>query len=102
MIKVSNKDAENYYKIRIVMIVSFLVIAFTVSFGVALFAEFFSQFSFMGMPLHYYMGAQGSVLVFIVLLILNAVLNDRLDAKYGVDDSENERIVASSGRTLDE
>ena len=100
MRKVNKKDAERYFKLRTTMIISFLVIAVLVSFGVASFAEFFSQFSFMGMPLHYYMGAQGAVVTFIVLLFLNAIISDRLDVKFGIDDKENERIVG--GKSFDQ
>ena len=100
MQKVNKKDADKYFKIRTSMIVTFLLIACLVSFGVAAFAEFFSQFSFLGMPLHYYMGAQGAVVTFIVLLFLNAIISDRLDKKFGIDESENERI--GEGKSVDQ
>ncbi|MBB6451544.1 putative solute:sodium symporter small subunit [Geomicrobium halophilum] len=98
MRKVDRKHVEAYFKIRTLMIVVFLFIAFLVSFGAAFFAEYFQQFTFLGMPFHYYMGAQGSVFMFIVLLFLNAVISDRIDKKFGIDEGKNVRI--SSGKTV--
>ncbi|AXF57567.1 DUF4212 domain-containing protein [Salicibibacter kimchii] len=100
MKKVEKADAEKYFKLRTIMIFSFILIALLVSFGVVTFAEFFSQFTFMGAPLHYYMGSQGAIVVFIVLLFLNAIISDRLDAKFGVDNATNERIVG--GQSMDQ
>ncbi|QDI92679.1 DUF4212 domain-containing protein [Salicibibacter halophilus] len=97
---VDKKDAEKYFKLRTIMIFSFLLLALAVSFGVAAFAEFFSQFTFMGMPLHYYMGAQGAIVIFIVLLFLNAVISDRLDKRFGIDDAKNEQI--DEGKSFDQ
>ena len=77
------------------MIVIFLIIGFLVSFGVVAFAEFFSQFKFLGVELHYYMGSQGAVLIFILCLILNAVLSDRIDRKFGIDDKISVNISNS-------
>lgn len=50
-----------------------------------MFAEELSGFSVNGMPFHYFMGAQGAVLTFIILLFVNAIINDRIDKKFGLD-----------------
>lgn len=86
MKKVDKKLAEAYFRERTRLIIIFLLIGFLVSFGVVLFAEFFSQFKFLGVEFHYYMGSQGAVVVFILCLFLNAIISDRIDRKYGVDD----------------
>ncbi|MFC5711495.1 DUF4212 domain-containing protein [Thalassorhabdus alkalitolerans] len=99
MQKVEKAKADAYFKTRTTLVVIFLAIGFLVSFGVVAFAEFFAQFSFMGMPLHYYMGAQGAVVMFVVLLFLNAIISDRVDKKFGIDEESNVRI--SGGKTLD-
>ncbi|RKD71180.1 putative solute:sodium symporter small subunit [Sinobaca qinghaiensis] len=99
MKKVEKKVADAYFKTRTTMIAIFLFIGFLVSFGIVFFAEFFSQFTFLGVQFHYYMASQGAVIVFILLLFLNAILNDRVDKKYGIDNDENVRI--SGGKTVD-
>ncbi|MFB5662724.1 DUF4212 domain-containing protein [Alteribacillus sp. HJP-4] len=99
MKKVDKATADAYFKARTRLIVIFLSIGFLVSFGVVAFAEFFSQFKFMGVEFHYYMGSQGAVVVFIICLFLNAILSDKIDKKFGIDDEANSRI--SGGKTAD-
>lgn len=91
--------ADAYFRERTRLIIIFLAIWFLVSFGVVLFAEYFSEFTFNGFPFHYFMGAQGAVLMFIILLFVNAAASDQIDKKYGISEEKNEQF--SSGRTLD-
>ncbi|RKJ20976.1 DUF4212 domain-containing protein, partial [Butyricicoccus sp. 1XD8-22] len=55
-----------------------------------------STFSFNGFPFHYFMGAQGALAVFIILLFVNAIVGDKIDKKYGIDESKNEEIGKQS------
>jgi len=50
----------------------------TVSFGVCFFARDL-QFDFAGWPVNYWIAAQGSVLVFIAVVVLYAVIMNRID-----------------------
>ncbi|WP_026701855.1 DUF4212 domain-containing protein [Salibacterium aidingense] len=100
MKKVEKDVAEAYFRTRTLLIIVFLSIGFLVSFGVAAFAEFFSQFKFLGVEFHYYMGSQGAVIVFILCLFLNAILSDRIDKKYGIDETANTAI--SNRKTSEE
>ncbi|MBD1383221.1 DUF4212 domain-containing protein [Metabacillus arenae] len=99
MKKIDKKVADAYFKEKTRNIIFYLVIWFVVSFGVVSFAEVFSTFSINGFPFHYYMGAQGAVIIFILLLFINAKVSDQIDRKYGIDESKNEQI--SSGKVLD-
>jgi putative solute:sodium symporter small subunit len=100
MKKIDKKIADAYFRVRNRNIIIFLTIGFLVSFGVVLFAEFFSQFSFIGgVPFHYYMGSQGSVLVFIVLLFANAIVSDKVDKDFGIDDAQS--ALLSAGKAQD-
>lgn len=99
MKKIDKKVADAYFKERTRNIVIYLIIGFLSSFGIVLFAEFFSKFSINGFPFHYFMGAQGAVVVFILLLFVNAKVSDSIDRKYGIDESKNEQL--STGKTLD-
>ena len=80
------------------MVIYFIIWA-SVSFGVVLFAESLSDITVNGLPFHYFMGAQGALLTFIILLFVNAIVGDRIDKKYGIDEEKNEQIGA--GKVLD-
>ncbi|HZH60378.1 MAG TPA: DUF4212 domain-containing protein [Metabacillus sp.] len=99
MKKIDKKVADAYFKERTRNIVIYLIIGGLSSFGVVLFAEFFSGFTINGFPFHYFMGAQGAVVVFILLLFINAKVSDSIDRKYGIDESKNEQL--SAGKTLE-
>lgn len=99
MKKIDKQVADAYFKERIRNILIYFSIWFLVSFGVVAFAEYFSSFTFNGFPFHYFMGAQGSILVFILLLFVNAKVSDGIDKKYGIDEEINEQI--SSGKALE-
>lgn len=99
MKKIDREKADQYFKEKNRYMALYLVIWLLSSFGVVLFAESFSTFTINGFPFHYFMGAQGSIIIFIVLLYVNAKVSDGIDKKYGLDESRNEQI--SYGKTLD-
>lgn len=99
MKKIEKKVADAYFKERTRNIIVYLLIGFLASFGVVLFAEPLSQFNINGFPFHYFMGAQGAIVIFILLLFVNAKVSDSIDQKYGIDEAKNEQL--SAGKTLD-
>ncbi|OEH84914.1 hypothetical protein BHU72_06900 [Desulfuribacillus stibiiarsenatis] len=99
MRKIDKEVADAYYRKRVTHIVVYLTIWFVVSFGVVMFAEPLSKYTINGMPFHYFMGAQGSLLVFVVLLFVNAVRSDQVDREFGIDEEANERL--GSGKAID-
>ncbi|OLS38385.1 DUF4212 domain-containing protein [Bacillus sp. MRMR6] len=99
MKKIEKEKAERYFREKNRNMIIYFIIWFIVSFGVVMFAEPLSKFSINGFPFHYFMGAQGAVITFIILLFVNAKLGDRIDKKYGIDEDKNEQI--SSGKVLD-
>ncbi|TWI59805.1 DUF4212 domain-containing protein [Halalkalibacter nanhaiisediminis] len=99
MRKIDKSIADAYFRARNTLVVVCLIIGGLVSFGVVAFAEAFSTFTILGMPAHYYMGAQGAVITFVALLFANAIISDQIDKKFGVDEEQNARV--SSGKVLD-
>ncbi|MCL7747940.1 DUF4212 domain-containing protein [Halalkalibacter alkaliphilus] len=99
MKKIDKKVADAYFRARTWLVVICLFIGGLVSFGVVAFAERFAEFTIMGMPAHYYMGAQGAVVTFVILLFGNAIISDQIDKKFGIDEEHNTRV--SSGKVLD-
>ncbi|MCP3028053.1 DUF4212 domain-containing protein [Halobacillus sp. A5] len=97
MRKLDQKKADAYFKLRTTMIIIYLSIGFLVSYVVVFNAEALSTFNVIGIPFHYYMGAQGAVLTFIVLLFINAIISDKIDKKFGfnpeyVDTADNSKV----------
>jgi putative solute:sodium symporter small subunit len=97
--KIDKSIADAYFNTRKRHITIYLTIWAIVSFGVVVFAESLSSFTVNGMPFHYFMGAQGAILVFIILLFVNAIISDKVDKDFGIDEVENERL--SAGKSLD-
>ncbi|MBM7551306.1 putative solute:sodium symporter small subunit [Thalassobacillus pellis] len=93
MKKIEKRVADNYFRARTTMIILYLAIGFLVSFVVVFFADTLSNFTINNIPVHYYMGAQGAVLTFIILLFINAIVSDKIDKKYGIDPDKNEEII---------
>jgi len=97
--KIDKKVADSYFREKNTYMVIYFIIWASVSFGVVLFAESLSDITVNGLPFHYFMGAQGALLTFIILLFVNAIVGDRIDKKYGIDEEKNEQIGA--GKVLD-
>ncbi|WP_216829926.1 DUF4212 domain-containing protein [Alkalihalobacterium elongatum] len=99
MKKIDKSVADAYFRARNIVVIICLIIGGLASFGVVAFAESLVNVTFMGMPFHYYMGAQGAVATFVILLFVNAIVSDRIDKKFGIDEEQNTRIGA--GKALD-
>lgn len=57
---------------------------FLASFVVHMFATSLNQIVIMGFPLGFYMAAQGSLIVFVVLCFWNAFAQNKIDEEFGV------------------
>lgn len=95
MKKVDKSVADAYFKARNKVIIICLIIGFLVSFGVMWIHDSLT-FNFMGMPFYYWVGSQGAVLTFIALLFANAIISDKIDQKFGIDDAKSESIASGS------
>ena len=65
-----------------------LGIWFVFSFVVHWFADSLNAFSFMGFPLGFYMAAQGSLAVFVVLIFWLVRRQGQIDDEFGVSEDE--------------
>ena len=65
-----------------------LVIWALVSFGAAFFVEALNAIVIFGFPLGYYMGAQGSLIVFVALIFNYSAAMNKIDRKYGLQEEE--------------
>ncbi|MGM8366709.1 DUF4212 domain-containing protein [Virgibacillus sp. W0181] len=99
MKKVDKKVADAYFRERVGWIIFFFIIWFIASYGLVFFAVPLTNFTFLGFPFSYYMGAQGTIIVFIILLFANAFVSGKIDKKYGINEERNEKI--SSEKKID-
>jgi putative solute:sodium symporter small subunit len=65
-----------------------LVIWFIFSFVVHWFADSLNAFSFLGFPLGFYMAAQGSLAIFVVLIFWLVRRQGAIDEEFGVSEDD--------------
>jgi putative solute:sodium symporter small subunit len=79
---------KEYWRKNLVITAVLLSIWFVVTFVEAWFARELNQFVFMGFPLGFYMSAQGSLIVYVILIGTYAWYMNRLDKEYEVDEGD--------------
>lgn len=78
------EQLQSYWRQNFMLMVVVLLIWFLVSLGAAMIADTLNKIVIFGFPLGYYMGSQGSLIVFILLIVFYSKKMDELDEKYGV------------------
>jgi len=78
---------RSYWRRNLRLTAVLLVIWFVVTFVVGYFARSLS-FSFFGWPFSFWMAAQGSLIVYVVLTWYYARTMDRLDREHGVAEDD--------------
>ena len=82
---------QEYWKRNLRLMLTLLVIWFVVSFGFGiLLVEQLNQIVIAGFPLGFWFAQQGSIYVFLLLILVYAVRMDRLDAEFDVDERDDE------------
>ncbi len=85
---VTGETLKAYWsKNRLYMTVILLIWAL-VSYGASLIAGYLNSFVVFGFPFGYYMAAQGSLVVFVLLNLIYSVKMNEIDKKYGLQEEE--------------
>ncbi len=79
---------KQYWRKNLRLTGASLAIWFVVTFVVGWFARDLQSIIFLGFPLSFYMGAQGALLVYVVLVGYYAYCMDKLDREYGVQEGD--------------
>jgi putative solute:sodium symporter small subunit len=79
---------REYWQRNLKLTMVLLAIWFVVTFVIGYFARELS-FNFFGWPFSFYMGAQGSLIIYIVLIWIYAKRMRQLDEEYGVEEGED-------------
>ena len=85
---VERENLNRYWSRNVRLIWISLLIWFSVSFGAAVFAQELNGISLLGFPLGYYMGAQGSIAVFVILITVYAIKMNKLDREFELHEEE--------------
>ncbi len=81
---------HEYWRKNLVITGILLAIWFVVTFVEAWFARELNAVTFFGFPLGFYMSAQGSLAIYVILIGVYAWYMTALDKEYGVDEGDLE------------
>jgi putative solute:sodium symporter small subunit len=80
--------AEQYWQKTRGLMWTALVIWFVFSFGIHFFVYQLNEIVILGFPLGFYMAAQGSLIVFVILIFWFAHRQNRIDEEFGMAEEE--------------
>ena len=79
---------REYWRKNIRMTAILLAIWFVVTYVVSFYARELNAITLFGFPLGFYMGAQGSLIIYVVIIFYYAARMNRLDKEYNVAEGE--------------
>ena len=80
---------QDYWRRNLKITVVLLAIWFFVTFVVGYYARDISDITVMGFPLPFYMGAQGALVIYVLIILFYAKYMNGLDKEYGVHEGED-------------
>ena len=87
--ELSAKHHEYWHK-NLVITAILLAVWFVATFVEAWYARELNQYTFLGFPLGFYMSAQGSLIIYVVIIYIYAKYMEKLDKTYNVDEGDLE------------
>lgn len=78
--------SREYWQKNLQVTLGLLLIWFVVTFVASYFARELNALVIFGFPLGFYMGAQGALVVYLLIVVFYAWYMKRLDHAYGMDD----------------
>lgn len=79
---------KEYWHKNLVITAVLLFIWFVVTYVEAWYARDLNQVTILGFPLGFYMSAQGSLAIYVILIGVYAWYMNKLDKEYGVDEGD--------------
>jgi putative solute:sodium symporter small subunit len=77
---------REYWHRNVNLTLILLAIWFVVTFVVGYFARELSGITILGFPFAFYMGAQGALIIYVVIIFYYAARMNRMDKEYDVDE----------------
>ena len=81
-------DLEQHWAETRSLTIWILIVWFIFSMEIFFFADSLNSMTFFGWPLGFYMAAQGSLVIFVVLIVVLNTKQEKIDEKYGVAEDE--------------
>ncbi|MBU1395477.1 MAG: DUF4212 domain-containing protein [Gammaproteobacteria bacterium] len=81
---------QEYWRKNLRITAILLAIWFVVTFVVIFFAPQLNEIVIMGFPFAFYMGAQGSLIIYVLIIWFYARRMNQLDNEYGVQEGEEQ------------
>lgn len=79
---------REYWRKNVRLTAILLSIWFVVTFVVGFYARELAQITFFGWPFSFYMGAQGALIIYVVIIVYYATYMNKLDKEYDVHEGE--------------
>ena len=84
-------EQHRQYWRRTLLVTTFLLLVwFAATFVGSFFARELNQFTFLGFPLGFYLGAQGALFIYLLIIGFYAYYMNSLDEKYGAYEEDEE------------
>ncbi|GLI52566.1 DUF4212 domain-containing protein [Thermodesulfovibrio yellowstonii] len=83
---ITKETLDAYWRDNRILMYVILLIWFAVSYLAAIFASSLNSITILGFPFGYYMGSQGSLIVFVLLNYFYSMKMNELDKKYGLEE----------------
>lgn len=94
----TNAAEASYWRENVRLLVTLMAIWFACSFGAGiLFRDFLDQFMLGGYPLGFWFAQQGSIYIFIGLIIFYSWKIHRIEQRYHLDDDDEQSNSESEG-----
>ena len=84
MAEVSSETRQAHWRKTSTLTYVILAIWFLFGFVVPWFAKALDAASFLGFPLGYYFIVQGSLIVFVLLIVVHNIFQDNIDEEHGL------------------
>lgn len=79
---------HEYWRRNLTITAILLAVWFVATFVVAWYARELNEVTFIGFPLGFYMAAQGSLIIYVLIIWVYAKYMQKLDKQYGVDEGD--------------
>jgi len=79
---------REYWRKNVRLTAILLAIWFVVTYVVGFFARELNTITVLGFPLGFYMGAQGALIIYVVMIFYYAHYMNKLDIEYGVAEED--------------
>jgi len=81
---------REYWRKNLIITAVLLLVWFIATFIEGWYARELNSITFLGFPLGFYMSAQGSLIIYVLVIGFYAWYMNKLDQEYGVDEGELE------------